>query len=538
MKRGGVLVIGLDGGALGVISPLAERGVMPAFRDLIAGGRAGNLMSTIPWYTIPGWTTLMTGVGPGTHGLLYWVATDPTEYFENRRPGRRFLTSGDIPVPTFWDVAGAAGKQVAVVNMPLTYPAWPVNGTMVTGLLTPAGARTDVTFPEGLMERFPGYQVDLSVSREAASPDAPALRRRDIDIAAYLRELIDITQGRRTVSTALLGEAVDLGVVVFVGPDRIGHRAWAEQEAVTRGEGSGEIAELVEAYYRSLDQAVGELVAAAGTGVTVLVVADHGFGPPPQRTFGVNGWLQERGYLRLRATGVQRTMASPRLKRLAGPLARRWKRRRAVPGTPVVDWSRSAAYALRYPHTRMFGVVVNRAGVKREGWVPQEDVATLIGRLRRDLEEAVDESGRRVVRRIYTSEELEASAPGFPELMVETEPEFFPREGLRGGPFYQYRARNSGLHEPEGIFVVSGPKVRDSGPASAEIADVAPTVLGLLGIEPPAFMEGKARADLVEFPERSAPPASIPGPSGRAVDVTDREQQEIEAHLQALGYTD
>ncbi|MGH2651809.1 MAG: alkaline phosphatase family protein, partial [Actinomycetota bacterium] len=456
---------------------------MPVMRDLMAGGRVGDLMSTIPWYTIPGWTTLMTGVGPGTHGLLYWVATDPADYFENRRPGRRFLTSGDIPFPTFWDVAGAAGKRVAVVNMPLTYPAWPVNGTMVTGLLTPAGARAHVSYPEDLMQRFPGYRVDLSVSREAASPDAPALRPRDVDLAACLRELIHVTEGRRSVATALLADAVDLGVVVFVGPDRISHRAWEEQEAVTRGEAPDEIAELVETYYRTLDAAIGALVDTAGSEATVMVVADHGFGPPPVRIFGINGWLEQKGYLRLRATAVQRTVSSRRaLRRIARPLARRWKRRRGMAGAPVVDWSRSSAYALRYPHTRMFGVVINRAGVKREGWVQEEDVPDLVGRLRRELEELQDEGGGRVVRRVYSSEELGAPRPGFPELLVEMEPEFFPRDGLRGAPLFQpYRFRGSGLHEPEGIFVVSGPRVRGSGSAAADIADVAPTVLGLLG---------------------------------------------------------
>ncbi len=155
MRAGGVLVLGLDGGTLDILRPLAERGVMPALGRLIDEGAAGTLVSTTPWYTVPGWASLMTGVGPGTHGLLHWVASDPSEYFEDRRAGRRFVTSADISFPTFWDVAGAAGRRVAVVNMPLTYPAWPVNGTMVTGLLTPDTISAGWCYPAVVGVRAP-----------------------------------------------------------------------------------------------------------------------------------------------------------------------------------------------------------------------------------------------------------------------------------------------------------------------------------------------------------------------------------------------
>ena len=59
--------------------------------------------------------------------------------------------------------------HLAVLNMPMTYPAWPVNGTMITGLLTPRKATEGTCYPPDLLKRFPGYQVDLSISREADS---------------------------------------------------------------------------------------------------------------------------------------------------------------------------------------------------------------------------------------------------------------------------------------------------------------------------------------------------------------------------------
>jgi predicted AlkP superfamily phosphohydrolase/phosphomutase len=535
----GVLVIGLDGGTLRILGPLAERGVMPALRRLMVEGRSGTLRSTLPWYTIPGWTSLMTGVHPGTHGLLHWVAADPAAYFENVREGRRFVTSADLPFPTFWDVAGAAGRRVAVVNMPATYPAWPVNGVMVTGLLTPHGATRGVFYPEDLSSRFPGYRVDLSASREADSPDAPP--RTDVDRAAYVRELIDLTKGRETLGTSVIAGDVDLGVIIFVGPDRISHRAWAEQASVAANPAQrGEIAALVLAYYRALDHALEALIEAAGPDATVMVVADHGSGPPAEQSFAVNAWLREGGYLKLRASQMQVAIGSRRtLKRMASPIVRRWKRKRGIRSEhALVDWSRSTAYAVKYPHTQVCGIVVNRKGLKREGWVREEDAHRIVERLRDQLAAVTDPSGRKVVVASWTKQELGATAPGFPDLMVETDKRFFPADGLLRRTLFQPDDGPSGIHEREGIFVVWGPRVRDEGPADADIVDVAPTVLGLLGIDPPSFIEGKVRRELFEPPASEPAPTDVGGPGGSAPRVSDAERQEIEEHLQVLGYVE
>jgi predicted AlkP superfamily phosphohydrolase/phosphomutase len=538
MRPGGVLVIGLDGGSPDVLVPLGERGVMPTFRRLVSEGRHGILRSTIPWYTVPGWASLMTGVGPSTHGLLHWVHAGQEEYFEHHRRGRRFLTSQDLPFPTFWDIAGAAGLNVAVVNMPLTFPAWPVNGTMITGLLTPSSAIAGTCHPSGLLQRFPDYRVDLSTSREGASPDALPIER---DSDAAIEELLEVTAIRGRVAAELLAEDVDLGVVVFVGPDRVSHKAWSEQIAVAAGHTGGSRTErLVEAYYRGLDDAISRLLDAAGPDITVMVVADHGFGPPAERVFAANAWLRERGYLSVRAAGVQAAVASrPGLARLARPLFRSWRRRRSSLAEPgLVDWSRSAVYAVGYPHTRTFGLVLNRKGVKREGWVAPEDAPAILTRLERDLRALADEEGRPVVRRVIRTEELGPVAPSFPDLIVETEAQFFPLDGLLRKQLFGRFALRSGLHERDGIFAVWGPRVQGQGRAEADILDVAPTVLGLLGIEGPAHLEGKVRDDLLELPQGRRAPPVVHGPRDHGSGVSSEERGEIEAHLRALGYAE
>ena len=153
---------------------------------------------------------------------------------------------------------------------------------------------------------------------------------------------------------------------------------------------------------------------------------------------------------------------------------------------------------------------MNREGRKREGWVTPQAATSLIDRLRSELEAVRDPSGARVVRRTMLKEEVGASVDGFPDLLVETHQPFVPSTRVWGADLFDRWTEASGLHDPDGVFILHGAGVRSIRPR-ADIVDVAPTVLGLLGIEAPAYIEGKARSDLVELPPLAAPPPTFPG---------------------------
>jgi predicted AlkP superfamily phosphohydrolase/phosphomutase len=537
VNHGGVLVVGIDGGTWDVFRPLAERGVMPNMRRVLDQGAHGELTSVVPWYTIPGWASLMTGANPGRHGLLHWVRSGVEDYWESRRPGRPFTASTDLRLPTFWDVAGAAGKRVAVVNMPLTFPAWPVNGVMVTGLLTPAGDIPGQSHPEGFLADYPEYRVDLRHAKgREAEGSLPPLQQ-------LLQEMVDVTESRRRLMTDLTSGDRDLMVAVFVGMDRVSHRVWPQQERLLAGDEStwGELEGLLAAYYRSLDSVIGSLLEAAGPDATTLFVSDHGFGRGPDRKFRANAWLRDAGYLALRGGRMQQAAhASGGLKKVASRAVKAYRRRARRPAEHVgVHMGGTRAYAVHFSWCPVFGIAVNERGVKREGSVDPADVPALLDRLTEDLLriEDPDASGA-VVLRVMRREEV-ADGPELarlPHLFVELDPRYFPDDGLRRREVFEPLQTNSGRHTRPGLLGAFGARVNRSFEGAARIEDVAPTVLALLGLEATADMDGKVIGGLVQPGDHLEAAPEAAAPTASAVELSADDQAAIERHLRDLGY--
>src|SRR5438128_11718293 len=67
-----VLVVGWDGATWSVADPLAKAGRLPTLSSLMRDGASGELESVPNMNSAPAWSTVVTGVGPGRHGLFYY----------------------------------------------------------------------------------------------------------------------------------------------------------------------------------------------------------------------------------------------------------------------------------------------------------------------------------------------------------------------------------------------------------------------------------------------------------------------------------
>jgi len=207
-----VLVVGWDGGTWSVAEPLARAGRLPTIASLREGGAFGTLESVPNMNSAPAWSTIATGLNPGRHGIFYFDERVPGSY------GRRIINAQRRDGATLWRMASEAGRRIAVVNVPISYPAEPVNGFLVAGLDTPATSLPGFAWPGDLTGRyhdlFRGYEVE---------PQAPTLmragRRREAE-----RALLASVEGWTSLTMRLMEDAAwDLVFVVFTSTDTTQH---------------------------------------------------------------------------------------------------------------------------------------------------------------------------------------------------------------------------------------------------------------------------------------------------------------------------
>ena len=149
-----VLLIGLDGADPELTARWMQEGRLPHLQALAEQGTFSPLKGLTPPVTYPAWTTCVTGVNPGKHGI-----TDFTEMVRGEY-AIRFLNSSDRKAPALWNILSDAGKRVCVLGVPGTYPPEPVNGIFVSGFDSPVSETTDRSFvyPEGAWPCVRGWR--------------------------------------------------------------------------------------------------------------------------------------------------------------------------------------------------------------------------------------------------------------------------------------------------------------------------------------------------------------------------------------------
>ncbi len=546
-RRPRILLIGLDGGTFEVLNPLMEENLMPHLAALRREGAWGTLLSTMPPFTVPAWTSFLTGKQPGKHGVLSFFRRERTAY--HCQEVGHFVNARAIPGETLGDILGAEGVRVGLVNIPMTYPPRPLPGYCITGMLTPPGAK-DFTYPPSLRERLGEYQVDLEGMRreDRFAPEAPADRHR------FIAQVAEMTRQRGEICLRLLREdPVDLFAVVFTGTDRLAHEFWPQLAAGCPLDDP--FGPSLRAYFGELDAYIGRLVAAAPEAY-VLILSDHGFGPAPEQRFLVNRWLEEQGWLRRRgqrAGGLRgqagRLLArAPALRQtLRRLLPAGWQEqaRQAVHEEVVneVDWAHTWAY-----FTPLYGYVggisLNRRGVKPQGIVEENAVPTLTEEILAALQQVVDpQTYRPIVRQVFHREDLYRGpyVENLPEVVFVLDPAYNAHYTLRSRAVIEGvpHRRRHGEHRREGILFLHGPSVRPGPlPRPAEIVDVLPTMLYLLGLPLPDDLDGRvvvealdpAHLDTQPVRMRPARPASLPPEEAFA------EEAAVEERLRGLGY--
>lgn len=534
-----VIVIGLDGATFTILDPLLERGLLPNIARLIDEGSRGILNSTLPPMTAPAWASFMTGVNPGKHGLFNWRTR-----FQDTKD--TWVSSRDIKARKLWDILNDGGHRVGVMGVPLTYPPQPVNGFLVSGMLTP-NADLEYTYPlsvkQEVEEITQGYVIDVDIegeSRELATTRGTELLLRDLDEATDKRTRAAMHLWNRVRPTFL--------IVFYEMPDRIQHGLWryADLSLELSSEDDRLRRDLVLSSFASLDRAIGDWVRLADPKTTIFLVSDHGFGFQESRLY-LNRWLAEKGFLRYKSgvlgarQGLRRTM-----RHIKKFMPRRWfMYSRGLVDTASIDWHNTLAYA---GMPTEYAIYINLEGREAQGVVPPgKAYRSLCEDIRQELLELTDpRSGRKVIKEAYLRGEIYEGpyVDAAPDILFQLEPGYLATHTSTSGDLVQdVSLEGRGCHAMEGIIVAAGPHIAQGRAlAEAHIVDLAPTILHLMGLPVPNGMDGRVLSELFTPAFQEGHPVSFEELESKEELKSDegvystQEEALIAERLRGLGY--
>lgn len=289
-----VLALGLDGADYDLVTRLLAEGKLPTVARLAREGTFGPLRSTVPAFTPTAWSSLLTGLNPGRHGIFNF-STNP-----NR--GRQRLESAASRAGTpLWRTLGAGGVRSAFLFVPFTYPAEPTKGVVVTGY---GGPERPQILPAEAADRIFGAYPDLVTAHH------PMKERWWEDFPGYTRKLLDHVEQVAGVCELVFELEPELGLlcVDFMSSDHIGHLGYARLDPDHPAHDPADAGNELVGVYEAVDAACGRLIDAAeeryGEEPTVLLLSDHGM-KPIYWTFHLNRWLEEHGHLRYRRRSLQ-----------------------------------------------------------------------------------------------------------------------------------------------------------------------------------------------------------------------------------------
>ncbi|NNL70324.1 MAG: hypothetical protein HKO70_10235 [Acidimicrobiia bacterium] len=472
-----LLMIGLDAAEGRIVDELVGDGRMPALGELRQRGITRYLNPLPGLGDDATWTTLTTGVLPGRHGR-----------FHHEQPVRKSYSLAnvartDTTQPPFWKAFADEGLSVAAIDVPKSPLAGLANGLEVADWMPhgqdlghssvfPAGHGYEESFiPES------GFDCDgIVATPQDVESHAAAIRRRGVR--------------RRKVLVELANGDWDVFIAVVAETHCAGHHFWhlhdpshpSHDAPVTTALG-----DLVASEYEAADALLTELRSFADPDTYVVIFAPIGMGPnysadhlldaileriepeppvaPPERAVVkrfLPGAVKRLAYGLF--PGVVSSVVSPHAQRKV------WR----LPHDAV-----SAALRLNVRGREPRGTIA--PGKEYDAWCAR------IAELLLELENTA--TGGRVVREVV---QVADRYPGpesgrFADLLVVWETGS-PVTGVRSdslGEFEGLIADRTGNHASGGWFTIAGPGIEPSAESvTAEIADLAPTVSSLMGIDP------------------------------------------------------
>jgi predicted AlkP superfamily phosphohydrolase/phosphomutase len=294
---GRVVLLAVDAASLDFISPAVAEGRLPNFGRLLDTGASMHLATLRPTQPGPVWTAVATGKLPWRNGvrsaatyraLAGGAGADllPDFCFAHALVSFGLLTetlqtSAALRAQPVWTILGRAGLSSTIVRWPLTWPAQPLPGTVISDEFHRASEialaldEPGLTYPTELASRLAGVgRPSTNSLPQALEPEHEAIGATPLALDRFYVALADaLTSEAPARFTALRLQGLDI----------VGHyflryampRAFGDVSEEERGR----YGRVFEQYYAYVDAELGRLLDRLQPGDLLLVVSPFGLEP-------------------------------------------------------------------------------------------------------------------------------------------------------------------------------------------------------------------------------------------------------------------
>jgi predicted AlkP superfamily phosphohydrolase/phosphomutase len=279
------VVIGVNGMELDVIRPLLLKGAMPNLERVINNGAYGKLRTVSAPNCPRVYSTIFTSTEPDEHGVTGFVVGGIT------------ANTNMLKEEPIWSVLSRNDVSVGMANVPATFPVMPVNGYMISGMLTRgkncedgvlcAPKLSDVTggdavYPRTLQPELLKNVGDFYIDCERM-PGASDLKGHEKEVIDKWLDKVQLIRDEQTklFDYLLTKHPTDFTMLGQSCEDRTGHWLYPIS-SFNVGYNASINSVRVEAFpdqYIAFDKVLGSVLKHVDENTYVIVISDHGIKP-------------------------------------------------------------------------------------------------------------------------------------------------------------------------------------------------------------------------------------------------------------------
>jgi predicted AlkP superfamily phosphohydrolase/phosphomutase len=280
-----VLLIGVNGMEWDILRPLMLQGKLPNLASIIQSGTYGKLRTVSAPNCPRVYTTMFTSTRPEEHGVTGFLVGGIT------------ANTNMLKEEPIWSILSKKGVTVGMANVPATFPVMPVNGYIVSGMLTrgkncedgvlcaPKLSEVqggDAVYPKALKSELLSKVGDFYIDCERM-PGAEDLNGHESEVILKWLDKVQLIRDQQTkVFEYLLDHhRTDFTWMVQSCEDRTGH--WLYPIAPFNAGYNPKINSVkpnaFPDQYVALDKVIGAMLTHVDSNTYLLIVSDHGIKP-------------------------------------------------------------------------------------------------------------------------------------------------------------------------------------------------------------------------------------------------------------------